>query len=413
VRKYTVAGLFTLVIILISYSGSQAYVFEAHPGLRLSYEYTDNEQGVAHNKKSDSIYEIGPRLDLLWKTPTITSDLSGYLTKSYHNRFDEDDETEADIEARMAITGIRQTLNLNYSYIQTTQRETLTIPAGLTKTNMAGASYMRRLTQFLTLNLDYTYESRNEPSDGEDEVSQTGRTGITYQLDQWNSFDLSYEYDDYRYQINPDAQVNNAGLAWRYMWSQRTVIGIRSNYTKHDRDQLPDEFIYSLMPTVTYNLTQNTVVDLAAGQDWYVTKHQDRQSTFSMNGSIIYAAQKDRATIRMSRGYEAQFTSDLYGVYETKSATVSLQKEIVETLAGIIDLSIRRTTPVLNVPAIIPSGFFRSTEEETDTTGRATLKWDPNKYVTLSGIYERLHHDYETSDTVDENRYRMVLEVRY
>jgi hypothetical protein len=193
-------------------------------------------------------------------------------------------------------------------------------------------------------------------------------------------------------------------------------LGIRTNYTEHDRDQLPDEYIYSVMPTTTYSLTQHTTLNLAAGQDWFVTKHQDRESIYSLDGSIEYAVRRDRATVRLTKGYQAQFTSNLYGIYETKTATVSLQKELIQTLAGIIDLSIIRTTPAFELPENLPPGMFGldiSTQEETDSIGRFTLQWDPNRYVTISGIYEHLQHDYEVSDTVRENRYRMVFEVRY
>lgn len=414
-RKFTVPGLIPLVIILCYYSDSPAYVFEAHPGIRTSYEYTDNTNGSARDTQGESIFEIGPRLDMLWNTPTLRFDLGGYVTKSHHDRYSENDTTEANVAASAAITGIRQTLGLRYSYLQTRQRETLTIPAGETKTSTAGISWMRTLTQFLTLNLSYDYSSRREPPGGEDEVSNTGRGSITYMLTPRNSFDVSCEYDDYNYQTEPDAKVMTTGLAWRYQWSPRMNLGVRTNYTEHERDQLPDEYIYSVMPTTTYSLTQHTTLNLAAGEDWYITKHQDRQSIYSLDGSLGYAARNDRASVHLSKGYQAQFTSNLYGIYETKSATVSLQKEIVETLAGIIDLSIIRTTPAFEVPDNLPPGFFQniSTEEETDSMGRATLRWDPNKYVTLSAIYEHLMHDYEISDSVRENRYRMVLEVRY
>lgn len=414
-RKITVPGLISLVIILFYSSDSPAYVFEIHPGLRLAYEYTDNGNGLARDPVGESIYDIGPRLDVLWNTPTMRFDLGGYVTRTHHTRFNEDDTTEANATASAAITGVRQSLDLRYSYLQTTRRETLTIPSGLTKTNTAGVSYMRMLTQFLTMNIDYGYASRREPPGGEREVSNTGRGRLSYQMTTRNSVDLSYEYDDYRYEINPDAQVMITGLAWRYLWSPRMNFGVRGNYTRNNRDLLPNEYIYSVMPNVMYSITQHTTLNLAAGKDWYVTEHQDRQSTYSMDGSVEYAALQDRATVRLTKGYQAQFTSNLYGIYETKTATVSLQKELVQTLAGIIDLSIIKTTPSFDVPENIPPGtlFNISTQEETDTMGRFTLRWDPNRYLTLSGIYEHLQHDYEISDTVHENRYRMVLEVRY
>jgi hypothetical protein len=125
-----------------------------------------------------------------------------------------------------------------------------------------------------------------------------------------------------------------------------------------------------------------------------------------------YTLQQDKVAISVSKGYQEQFTSTLYGIYDTKSATLLLQKGLKQTLVGKIDIRIIRTEPTLNTNEVIPV-LVTHTEEETDSVGRASLVWDPDKYVTVKAIYEYLQHDFEIADTEREKRYRMVLEVRY
>ena len=411
--KYTVLGLLAQVIILASYSTASAYLFEAHPGVHLAYEYTDNYFGSASDKRAESIYEAGPRLDLKWAIPTITATMSGYVARTLHHKFDQDDTTEANIAATTNIQGIQQSLDLTYAYLQTTTRETLAAPVGQSKTNSGGASYTKMLSPLLSINLGYNYSSFHYSSlTGEDEVTQIGKTRISYQLTRRNAVELFYEYDDYRYQISPNAISMSTGVDWHYTVTPRLLAGLHTNYMIQDRKDLPKEDIYDVMPTATYNLTQHTVFITSAGKSWLVTEHQDRQSIYSLKASLNYTAQQDRFTAAVAKGYTAQFTSNLYGIYETKSATLLFQKGIVSTLVGIIDFNIIKTVPSFNTNEIIP-GLTTNREKETDTVGRATLVWDPNKYVTTKLIYEHLQHDFEIEGTERENRYRMVLEVRY
>jgi hypothetical protein len=414
VRKYTILGLLLPAMILVYCGESSAYLFEAHPGVHLAYEYTDNYFGTAKDKRDESIYEVGPKLDLKWAIPAITATMSGYVTRTGHYRFNQDDSTEANIAAAASFLGIRQSLDLSYAYLQTERRATLAEPRGLSKTNSGSASYMKMLSPLFTVNLGYEYSSVHYSSlTGDDEVTQIGRTRITYQLTRRNSVDLFYEYEDYRYQIAPNANGMSTGVDWHYAATPRLLVGLHTNYKIQDRGKdLPKEDIYDLMPTATYNLSQHTSFTASAGKSWLVLEHSDRQSIYSMNATLNYTALQDMVALSVSKAYEAQFTSNLYGIYNTKSATLLLQKGIMRTLVGIIDFSLIRTIPISNANELIPV-LVTHREDETDTVGRASLVWDPNKYLTVKGIYEYLQHDFEIADTERENRYRMVLEVRY
>jgi hypothetical protein len=411
VRNYTAFGLFILAVIMPC-SNSQAYLFEIHPGVHAAYEYTDNYFGSSVNQRSDSIYEVGPRIGLRLATPTTNATLDGFVTKSFHNRVRRDDTTEASLASAATISGLRQTLELTYAYLQTTRRATLAEPPGLSKTHSAGASYTRELTSFTTVSLGYDYTDY-KPDLDEDELTQAARIRLTHLLTPRNSIDLTYEYDYYQYEITPNANVSNAGLAWNYTVTPRLVLGLSSNYRKQNRTDLPDEDIYDVMSNGTYSLTQYTRFSASVGESWLVTEHNDRQNIYSLSASVEYAFAQDRVAVSVSKGYSAEFTSNLYGIYDTKRASLALQKGILSTLIGIINLDIVRTIPAFDTTGIIIPVLISRTEEETDIVARATLEWTPVRYITARAIYEHLQHDFEITDTERENRYRMEVEVQY
>ncbi len=96
-RKYAIRSILCLAIILLSVFDLLAFTFEAHPGLYTSYEYSDNYQGVSQDEQSESTYLVGPSLNVRCLSPSATFDFTGRYTKSFHQRFPEDDSPDINL----------------------------------------------------------------------------------------------------------------------------------------------------------------------------------------------------------------------------------------------------------------------------------------------------------------------------
>jgi len=105
----------------------------------------------------------------------------------------------------------------------------------------------------------------------------------------------------------------------------------------------------------------------------------------------------------VSRGYSTEFTSNLYGIYETREASLTWKRKLLEALSSTAELTYLRT-----IPTKIIMG-----EDERDTVERISLGWNPIEYLYADLSYLHLQHRYEISGTARENRYRLSVEVRY
>jgi hypothetical protein len=400
-KKHTTTGFLILSAALVLYGNASAISFKAYPGLYTSYEYTDNYFGIAKGEQSESTYEVGPLLEIRGVAPAFECDLFARLSRSLHNRFDRDDATEADVTTHATLSQVHQRYGLAYEYLQTSRRATLAEPVGLLKSHIGSATFTSEMTPRATLSLGYDITKDYREAPDEDQTSQAGNVLLSYQLTQRNTMDMTYRYDFYAYERSPDADVSTAGLAWWYTATPRLRVGLSSGYMHEKRDELTTENRYDLSANGTYSITEHTNFSISGGQSWLVMEHQDRENTYTMSASLGYAFDRDRVSISVSKGYTAEFTSTLYGVYDTRSASLTLEKALLAKLTGTAALTYAKTIPTRGTLG----------EEETDTVARASLAWDPIRYATVSAVYERLQHDYEISDTEKENRYRMIVEV--
>ena len=156
-RKLSILGILGLASVLSPGLDLMAYTFEAHPGLYTSYEYTDNYLGAVRDAKSDSIYYVGPSLELLCASPDVNIDLTGHYAKNFHQRFSEDDSPEIHLASHASYSTMpRQTIQMAYGYAQTWTREFLSEPFGEhTEHTRDPSMYNYALTQNTSMNAGY------------------------------------------------------------------------------------------------------------------------------------------------------------------------------------------------------------------------------------------------------------------
>jgi hypothetical protein len=377
--------------------------FEVHPGLYTSYEYSDNYFGTAHAQQSESTYQVGPSLELRGFSPTFNGDLTGRVSRSHHNRFDEEDSTEANLSSHASWYQVHQSIGIFYDYLQTRTRETLSESSGEVKRHTGGATYSRELTQRTNLSLGYDSMNEKRQAPDEDVTSRGGNIGLSYLLTPRNTVDLTCRYGTYDYEIRQDVKETDSGIAWSHIATPRLRIGLSSNYVKEDNGDLPNENRYDLRANGMYSITQYTSFSASGGLSWLVMEHQDRQTTYNMSVSLVHAVERDSLAVSVSKGYTSEFTTDRYGTYDTRTASMTWEKGLLRTLTGSTGLSIENRKPTTGTEG----------EEETDIVARASLSWNPVEYATTTASYGHLQTEYEGSDTERENRYRMVVEVRY
>ena len=382
---------------------ARAANFEIHPGVRASYEYTDNYFGTAQDEESENIYEIGPTLDFSWATPSLTWENSGYIARRYHEEFDEDDSTEVSVESHMAASSIRHALDLTYSYIQTRERESLEDPLGIARVNSGTVGYTNTVSPETALSLGYSVTDENNPAPDEDIMSQGPTLSLTHQLTARQRLSLSYGYVYHDYDISENTWVSTSNAHWGYMVTPVVELGTGCTYEHEDRGRLPSEDIYSATLTAGYSIARHTTIDVAGGYSWLVLEHEDRQGTYTLDAEISHETRYDVFSLSASKGYTAEFTTDRYGTYDTWSVLASWDRTLMRTLVFSASASFDDSDPTSDTLE----------ERERDKVGTVALAWTPSTHFEARASYERLRHEYEISDTEKENRYRIIIEGRY
>jgi hypothetical protein len=377
--------------------------YEIHPGVYASYEYTDNYFGTAHDEEGESIYEIGPSLEILFSTPSVSWDNSGHLAKSYHKKFDEDDSTEGMFGSHLTAAHRSHSLDLDYSFTQTSRRESLEDPLGTSRVHSGTAGYTNTLSPATSLALGYTLTDERNPSPDEDLMSQGPSFGLTHQITPRQSLSLTYGYVYHNYEISDNTWISTSSAHWGYMVTSSLELGTGFTYEHEDRGRMPSEDIYTALVTAGYSVTPHTDISIGGGYSWLVMEHEDRQSTYTLDAELSTETRYDVFSLSASKGYTAEYTTDRYGTYDTISAILSWDRTLARTLRSSVAATYEDRKPASDIQE----------QEEKDFVGRFSLIWDPVRYVSATASYEHLQHNYEISDTERENRYRIIIEGRY
>jgi hypothetical protein len=115
----------------------------------------------------------------------------------------------------------------------------------------------------------------------------------------------------------------------------------------------------------------------------------------------------------VAKEYSSEFTTNRYGTYDTTSAVIDWYRDIARGLSTTARVTMEQRRPV--------GGTVD--EDQTDATGGLSITWNPAEDLALSWhpiedilvslSYDHLRTKYETSGTARENRYRVMVEVRY
>lgn len=439
-RKSAILGI--LVLALASAPGRlfAAFTFEAHPGLYSSYEYTDNYRGEVRDARSEGIYYVGPSLAITGVSPTVSLGFTGRYARSYHNRFPEDDSPEIALSSYATHTIPRLVTSASYDFIRSLTRDSLSEPFGEHRTHTGSVGTTWQMTPTTSLNAGYGITAEDwigDAADEEDVMSNSGSLGMTHRLNPLNTLSLSAGIARHDYEDSEDVTETNGSLRFDHAVTPALSLGLSSSYNHEEMGDLRDEDRYDERLTGRYAFPHAMTLSLDAGYSWLVTEFQtralraptsslrptgsswvvvkdrDRATAFVGSASLDKELEHDRFSMHIAREYTSEFTTDLYGTYETTSGSLVWEKDVLKGWTSTVHLSMDRRRPTGDT----------DDEEETDTTGSLSigwnpveqfaLNWSPLNYVMISLSYEYLRTEYETSGTARENRYRVMVEVRY
>jgi hypothetical protein len=406
VRKHAIRGILCLAIILLPGFDLMAFTFEAHPGLYTSYEYSDNYQGVAQDKLSESTYYVGPSLNLRCLSPSAVFDLTGRYTKSFHQRFPEDDSPDINLISNASFTAPRQEARFSYGFERTLTRESLTDPFGEVYRHSGSIGYTDRLSQNTSINAGVNILSENwssEASTGEDLVDTSGNLGITHQLNPVDTITITGGRHYYFYKISEDVTETHGEMDIRHIFSPTLSLSLNTLYNHAENGHDPNEDRYGVSLTAQYAINQSLTMSATGGYNWLIMENEDLQGENIARLSLDKTLQDDRFHFSIGKEYTSDFTASQYGTYDTRTAELSWIRRWLQAWSSSVGFNISKRRPV--------SGTIG--EFEIDSNAHVSLTWTPIEYFTGNVIYEHLQTNYESSDTVKENRYRLVMEVRY
>lgn len=394
---------------------------EFHGGVYTSYEYTDNYNGTARDRESETIYEVGPSGQVIYQEGPARLDVSGHVTRNFHKRFSDSNFYGVFLDSRFSTSTAlnRDSLSLSYAFTQTDRRDTFSDVVGKSKIHVGSINYTRELTQATRLGLGYIYglELNEDPYD---DVESHGVTGtLSHQFSQQNSTTLMVGYDTHNYKENDDvtdgidtddsndSEILRSALGFQSLVTQQTTIGTDLEYQHQNNETTPDGDIYSAFLTWGYSMTQQTNILLSGGYSWVDMEGYDREGSYVTRAEFTTRTLNDVVTLRVAREYTAEFTSDRFGTYDTRTAHASWERTLLRDLILLSTITYEDRKPVSAVDLTYPD------QEEKDLSGMVSLNWIPLRYLNITTSYEHRQRDFEIADTERENRYRIIAEVRY
>lgn len=439
-RKCAILGILVLSVAAVPARTFAAITYDAQLGLYSSYEYTDNYRGTVSDERSEGTYLVGPSLYLTGVSPTVNLGLTGRYTRSFHNRFSEDDSPEIHITSSASYTTQRLMTQVSYGFVRSLTRETLSEPFGERRYHTGGIGSTWQMTQWTSVSVGYDIAREDwmgDATDEEDVTTHNGSVGVTHRLSPFTTLTLAGRHSLHDYEDTDSVKETSGSLRIEQAIAQNLSLGLFTSYNHEDRGDLPGEDRYDARLTGRYTFLNDTVFSLEGGSSWLVTEYryrvlrpvetsprrmeyrwvvvedEDSETEFTGSASLEKSLEHDRFSLRIAKEYTSEFTTNRYGSYDTTSGSLDWEKTFWRGWTATARGSWVRRKPT------------RGTEEEetTDTTGAFTigwnpiehlaLRWEPISFLVLSLSYEHLTTEYETSGTARENRYGVMAEVRY
>lgn len=390
---------------------------EYHVGLYSSYEYTDNYRGTAHDEEGESIFEVGPSAQVIYTSGISRLDLSGRLTRSFHQEFSDDDSTEVLLDSSYTRTTQTDTLLFGYGYTRTNRTTVLSDVTGVSRIQTARFNYTRTFTSRTSGGIGYTY-SQEDNEEEEDLVSHGVTANLSQQLTELTALRITGGYASYRYdsmgdEFDPDGTGDTwtarGGLSLERTMTRKLTMSVDGEYEHEaqEDDETPDSDITSAFLTGRYAFTPATRLMLSGGYSWLTMEDMDSEQSYAARGELRSESPSGTITLRVSREYVAEFTTDRYGVYEARSAYLTWEWFLLRDLTLTTNITYEERNPVSGTEVSDLEG------QEEDYSGLISLRWNPVRYLIITPGYERYEQHHEYTDTEKENRYRVVVEVRY
>jgi len=406
VRKLAIPGILCLAVLLLSGPDVLAFTYEVHPGIYASYEYSDNYRGTAQDEQGESTYYIGPSLNLRLLSASSTLDLTARYAKSFHQEFKEDDSPEINVIAEASVTLPRQTARFSYEFERTLTRDSLSDPYGEVYRHTGSIAYTAELSQDTNMNAGANISSedwKDEDSSGENLVNTGGNFGITHRLNPADAITMTAGRDYHFYEISEDVTETRGGISISHVFSRTVNMSLNSSYNHAENGHDPNEDRYGVSLAANYEVVQSLMVGATGGYNWIVPEEGDTQGENIAGLTIDKTFQDGSFHLGIMKEYTSDFTANRYGTYDTRRADASWTKQWLQDWTSSLGGSISKRRPVSDT-----TGEF-----EIDSNANVTITWTPLEYFTGNVIYEHLQTNYESSDTVRENRYRLVMEARY
>jgi len=405
VRKHAISCILCLAITLLSATELIAFTYEVHPGIYTSYEYSDNYYGVSRDEEGESTFLVGPSLSLRCLSSSATVDFTGRYTKSFHLEFPEDDSPDISLISSAIFTAPRQETRLSYEFVRTLTRESLTDPFGEVYRHTGSIGYSLEITRDTRMSAQGSILTENWSEDAaeEDLVDTGGSISLIHQLNPLNTITITGNRNYHFYEISQDAVETLGELDFSHVFSPVVNLGFGTSYNHADNGDDPNEDRYSATASLGYVINQSTTMSATGGYNWFVMEHEDVQGENVARLSLDKSLESNRFHFSIAKEYTSDYTANRYGTYDTRSAELSWIRQWLLDWSSDVGFSIYKRRPVSQTIG----------EFEIDSTAHASVTWTPVEYFTGNVIYEHLQTDYESSDTVRENRYRLVMEARY
>ncbi len=189
----------------------------------------------------------------------------------------------------------------------------------------------------------------------------------------------------------------------RHVFSPVFSLSLGTAYNHDDRGHDPNEDRYDVSLTGQYTISSSTTMSATGGYSWLIIENQDSQDSYLARLSLDKSMGDDRFNVSLAKEYTTEFTDNRYGTYDTKTASLTWIRQWLQAWSTSTGFTISERKPSAETQE----------EDETESTTNVSLTWRPIEYFTGNIIYEHLETRYESSDTVKENRYRLVMEIRY
>jgi hypothetical protein len=408
--------LFTLIGVLIlaaSYATpAGAAPWEFHGGLYTSYEYTDNYLGTADNEESESIFKVGPSAQVIYTEGTAKLDLNGHYARSIHQEYTDDDSNDIILNSLYTVTSPVSSFLLGYTYTEALRNSVLSSISGNSRTQAGRMNYTRGLTSTTRGGLSYTYYQEDNDGEEEDIVSHGVTVSVDQEITQLISLHLTNGYDTHRYNSEsdtPDSWSVRSTASLERTMTQTTSLSVDGEYQHvgQEEDTVPDADIVTSLLTMRHAFSPALRIILSAGYTWLTMEDMDREQTYALRGELRHETPFNMLSLRASREYVAEFTTDRYGTYEARSVYFTWERSLLKDLKLMSNITYEERKPV--------SGNTLSPvqEKEQDISGLVSLAWNPLRYLFITPGYEHYERIRENEDTETENRYKVVVEVRY